>query len=168
MFDPWVGKISWRRKWQSTPVFLPGEFHGQRSLVGYGPQDRKESDTTEWLTHTRIYKMDRCPSFIMGIKEGLLHIKDPIFTVNLQTTPGNMLNYYLWIYCWFVKTSDSEGWVNHTPWWMHSSIIYLYRPPLTDLFIPFYSTPHSHPSISQRTFIVLICVFCLDLVSHSV
>ena len=77
----------------------------------------------------------------MGIKEGLLHIKDPIFTVNLQTTPGNMLNYYLWIYCWFVKTSDSEGWVNHTPWWMHSSIIYLYRPPLTDLFIPFYSTP---------------------------
>ena len=34
-FDPWVGKLSWRRKWQPTPVFLPGEFHGQRSLVGY-------------------------------------------------------------------------------------------------------------------------------------
>ena len=34
-FDPWVGKILWRRKWQSTPVFLSGEFHGQRSLVGY-------------------------------------------------------------------------------------------------------------------------------------
>ena len=33
-FDPWVGKISWSRKWQHTPVFLPGEFHGQRSLVG--------------------------------------------------------------------------------------------------------------------------------------
>ena len=32
-FDPWVGKILWRRKWQPTPVFLPGEFHGQRSLV---------------------------------------------------------------------------------------------------------------------------------------
>ena len=31
-FDPWVGKIPWRRKWQPTPVFLPGEFHGQRSL----------------------------------------------------------------------------------------------------------------------------------------
>ena len=36
-FDPWVGKIPWRRKWQSTPVCLPGEFHGQRSLVGYSP-----------------------------------------------------------------------------------------------------------------------------------
>ena len=35
-FDPWVGKITWRRAWQSTPVFLPGESHGQRSLVGYG------------------------------------------------------------------------------------------------------------------------------------
>ena len=33
--DPWVGKIPWRRKWQLTPVFLPREFHGQRSLVGY-------------------------------------------------------------------------------------------------------------------------------------
>ena len=36
-FDPWVGKILWRRKWQPTPVFLPEKSHGQRSLVGYGP-----------------------------------------------------------------------------------------------------------------------------------
>ena len=37
MFDPWVGKIPWRRKWQPTPVFLPGKSHGQRGLVGYSP-----------------------------------------------------------------------------------------------------------------------------------
>ena len=48
-FDPWVGKIPWRRKWKPTPVFLPGESHGQRSLVGYSPQGHKESDTTERL-----------------------------------------------------------------------------------------------------------------------
>ena len=36
-FDPWVGKLPWRRKWQLTLVFLPGESHGQRSLVGYSP-----------------------------------------------------------------------------------------------------------------------------------
>ena len=36
-FDPWVRKIPWRRKWQPTPVFLPGELHGQRSLAGYSP-----------------------------------------------------------------------------------------------------------------------------------
>ena len=46
-FKPWVWKIPWRRKWQPTPVFLPGKFHGQRSLAGYSPWGRKESDTTE-------------------------------------------------------------------------------------------------------------------------
>ena len=40
-FDSWVGKIPWRRKWLPTPVFLPGEFHGQRSLVGYSPWGHK-------------------------------------------------------------------------------------------------------------------------------
>ena len=45
-FDPWVGKIPWRRKWQPTPVFLPGKCHGQRSLVGYSPWGCKESDMT--------------------------------------------------------------------------------------------------------------------------
>ena len=40
-FSPWVGKIPWRKKWQPTPAFLPGKCHGQRSLVGYGPQDRR-------------------------------------------------------------------------------------------------------------------------------
>ena len=42
--------IPWRRKWQPTPVFLPGEFHEQRSLVGYSPRGRKELDTIEQLT----------------------------------------------------------------------------------------------------------------------
>ena len=48
-FDLWVGKIPWRKKWQPTPVLLPGKFHGRRSLVGYRPWGRKESDTTERL-----------------------------------------------------------------------------------------------------------------------
>ena len=47
MFDRWVGKIPWERKWQPTPVFLPGESRGQRSLAGYSPWGRKESETTE-------------------------------------------------------------------------------------------------------------------------
>ena len=46
-FDPWVGKISWRREWLSPPIFLPGEFHGERSLAGYSPRGCKESDMTE-------------------------------------------------------------------------------------------------------------------------
>ena len=46
-FDPWVRKILWRRAWQPTPVFLPEESHGERSLVGNSPWGHKESDTTE-------------------------------------------------------------------------------------------------------------------------
>ena len=45
-FDPWVGKICWRRAWQPTPVFLSGESHGQRNLMGYSPWAHKESDIT--------------------------------------------------------------------------------------------------------------------------
>ena len=45
--DPWVGKITWRRKWQPTPILLPRKSHGQRSLVGYSPQGQKELDVTE-------------------------------------------------------------------------------------------------------------------------
>ena len=44
-FDPWVGKISWRRGWLPTPVFLPGEFHGQRSLVVYSPRGQTKRAT---------------------------------------------------------------------------------------------------------------------------
>ena len=51
-FDPWVRKIPWRRTRQSTPVFWPGEFYGQRRLAIYSPLCRKESDTTERLTLT--------------------------------------------------------------------------------------------------------------------
>ena len=51
VFNPWVWKIPWGRKWQPIPVFLPGKSHGQRSLVGYSPRGHKEWDTTEH-THT--------------------------------------------------------------------------------------------------------------------
>ena len=52
-FDPWVRKITWSRRWQSTPVFPPGESHGQKSLVGYSPRGCKELDTTERRSATQ-------------------------------------------------------------------------------------------------------------------
>ena len=55
-FYPWVGKNPWRKEWQPTPVFLPGELRGHRSLVGCSPQGYKESDTTE-ATNTFTFTM---------------------------------------------------------------------------------------------------------------
>ena len=49
-FHLWVAKIPWRREQLPTPIFLPGEFYGQRSLAGYSPWGHKESDTTEQLS----------------------------------------------------------------------------------------------------------------------
>ena len=55
--------LLWRRKWQPTPVFLPGEYHGQGSLVGYSPWDRKESDTTGHTAHTVLLWSRRISSY---------------------------------------------------------------------------------------------------------
>ena len=67
-FDSWVRKIP-RRKWQPTPVFLPGESHGQRSLVGCSPWGYKESDTIEWLHFTSLSKIT-CQNF-NGLSESM-------------------------------------------------------------------------------------------------
>ena len=56
-FDPWIGKITRRRAWQPTPVFLPGESQGQRGLVGYRPKCHKESDTTEATSYKHAQVM---------------------------------------------------------------------------------------------------------------
>ena len=54
-FDPWAGKFPWRRKWPHTPVFLPRESHGQKSMEGYSPLGCKVLDVTERLrTHTYV------------------------------------------------------------------------------------------------------------------
>ena len=60
-FNPWIGRISCRRKWQPSPVFLPGKSHGQRSLVGYSPSGRKESDATERLHVYQLRKAATSP-----------------------------------------------------------------------------------------------------------
>ena len=84
--DPWVGKIPWRRELQPTPVFLPGEFHGPRSLVGCSPWGHKELDTTEHLSLTssitliiswhRNYILNEITSFIFLLKHSCLSLSN--------------------------------------------------------------------------------------------
>ena len=109
-FNPWVGKIPWRRKWQLTPVFLPGESHGWRSLVGYSPWGCKESDTTEWLHYRYLYIVvlvtQLCPSLcalmdcrwqgfsVHGILQArkLEWVANPFSSVYISMD----INYYKW------------------------------------------------------------------------
>ena len=63
-FNPWFGQIPWRREWLPIPVFLTGEFHRERSLVGYSPWGCKKLDTTEHLsTHSVIVSDERLNIF---------------------------------------------------------------------------------------------------------
>ena len=59
MFDPWVGKITWRRKWQPILIFLPEKSHEQRSLEGYSPWGCEELDTTEYACSLSIILMPK-------------------------------------------------------------------------------------------------------------
>ena len=60
-FNPWDGRIPWRRKWQRTPVLLPGKSHGWRSRAGYSPWGHKESDMTEQLhLEEEVRRIDVC------------------------------------------------------------------------------------------------------------
>ena len=69
-FDPWAGTGPWRTEWQPTPLFLPREFHGQRSLASCSPRGGKESDTTKRLTHM-------CPSWIICLNSPFLNLCPP-------------------------------------------------------------------------------------------
>ena len=68
---------AWRRKWQSTPVFLPGEFHGQRSLASYSPWGCKESDMTEELTQRLLVQFSHSFVSYSLRPHGLQHVRLP-------------------------------------------------------------------------------------------
>jgi len=101
---PGWGRSPWRRKWQSTPVLLPGKSHGQSSLVGYSPWGRTESDTTERLhvhvhVHVQMWELDR--------KEGWV-LKNCYFqTVLLEKTLGSPLD------CKEIRPINPKG---NQPW----------------------------------------------------
>ena len=109
-FYPWVGKISWSRKWQPTPVLLPGKFHGQRSLVGYYPCCHKKSDMTEHThthTHTCVCVCVCILTFSLFITKNVYVIKHDLYVPYLDLSP------------WPVPT-DTSNWYHLTcpPFWV--------------------------------------------------
>ena len=114
-FYPWVGKIPWTKKWQPTPVFLPGEFHGQRSLVDYVCGATKELGTTEQLnTFERRMKQDwaeqqwgrsdKALANIAGIsrasvfcQSSSLKVSDPLLCSVIRCGPWRMWPWGRWL-----------------------------------------------------------------------
>ena len=100
---PWVRKIPWRREWQPTPVILPGKSHGQRSMVGYSPWGRKESDMTERLTlqASTICKLEKNQNkltwqyrnFILQLKRS-----ESEWLANLVDTLHHNESFFLWFF----------------------------------------------------------------------
>ena len=79
-FDPWVGKILWRREWPSSPVFLPGKCHGQRGLVGYSPRDpRVRHNRLTEQAHTKATTLVKC-IWYEAIRKGS-HIASKFFWI---------------------------------------------------------------------------------------
>ena len=64
-FDTWVRKIPWRREWLPAPVFLPGKFYGQRTLVGYSPWDHRVRHNWATNTHTHTHTHTHTQVFLM-------------------------------------------------------------------------------------------------------
>ena len=104
-FDPWVRKITWRRKWQPTPVLLPGKSHGGKNLVGYSPWGHKELDMTEWLhfhfhPHPKLIKLTAVFQITLPFKNNrinfLEHWVKIIITLDLLTLSRNELFSWCW------------------------------------------------------------------------
>ena len=85
-FNPWVRKIPWRRYWLLTPLFLPGEFSGQRSLAGYSPWGLKESDTTEQLTLSPPPHEVRISSSVLQMRILWFIESSPVIVLGLAPT----------------------------------------------------------------------------------
>ena len=97
-FDSWVGKISWRRAWQPTPVFLPGESHGQRSLVACGPQDHR-------VAHNWSVLAVKILSSIILPKHTQVPLPSQLFPLTL----GAFYLFSMLIFCLFQNASQMES-----------------------------------------------------------
>ena len=113
----------WRKKWQPTPILLPEKFHGWRSLVGYSPWDRKESDKTEQIHFLSFYS-----SFWRRTWQ-----PTPVFLLGESHRPRGLVGYSLW----GCKESDMTKQLTHTHTVLMISFFYMIFP----FFIPNVNLP---------------------------
>ena len=127
-FAPWVRKIPWRRKWQPTPVSLPGESHGQRSLVDYSPWGCKESKMTDQLsTHTRALLLNEFQTVFRGCFM-IIHVICHCTFLCISTTWGYKEFWSIQIFMLRNRILKKTGVVDHD---LSRPFATVHRPPLT-------------------------------------
>ena len=89
-FEPWIGKIPCNRKWEPTPVFLPGKFHGQRSLTGNIPWGLKESERTEQLSMLALWRIEMAQNLRLELPYDLDIL---LLGIYLKNTRNNLRKY---------------------------------------------------------------------------
>ena len=120
-FDPWVRKISWSKKWQPIPVFLPGRYHGHRSLAGYSIWGHKQSDMTEWLnthTHTHTHTHTESSWWSLG---AMMWLPEP-FQIRVSIL---WFFFFFFSNIWFLKdflVVSKPGWLSK--WWGEPSCLF--------------------------------------------
>ena len=118
---PGSGRFPWGRKWQPTLVLLPGESQGRRSLVGYSPWGRKESDTTERLHFTLMTESkEKLKSLLMKVKEESENVG---LKLNIQKNQDHgMWSHYFMANRWESSGNSDRlyfgGLQNHCRWWL--------------------------------------------------
>ena len=98
-FDPWVGKMPWRRKWQPILEFFPGKSHGQKSLAGYSPWGCKR--VRHYWTHTHTYCMSKFYFYIKGLYIASTWVFNIFSSFSWIAFLLITLNYWLFIDLWF-------------------------------------------------------------------
>ena len=123
-FYPWVGNIPWRRKCNAcTPGLLPGKSRGQRSLAGYSPWGRKESDTTEWLHFHKLHRLgglNNMHLFLTILKTGKLKIKILVDPVSGASPPPCS---WMAILCQCLHLAKSRGRESKRSWLFPRALI---------------------------------------------
>ena len=115
-FNPWMGKIPSRRKWQATPVFLPGKSHGRGSLADYNPWGHRELDMTERLSaqHTLLGSVAQGLTGVESMCQLWLQSTHVLHTehsskVNHDNYTAFVCSIQLLKVCWTNGLSDSTG-----------------------------------------------------------
>ena len=118
VFNPWVTKIPQNRKWQPTPVFMPGEFHGQRNLGGYSSWGCKESDLTEHTLHLQYFYF-KCNFIMLPLKSlnfFLFMERSGIYIKWYEGFPGGASSKEPACQCRRHKRCKFDPWVVKIPW----------------------------------------------------